>query len=214
MDGSHVALVNMFIDATKIEKYHCKQMHMIGLSVATMVSCLKPIGNFDTLTWEVYDNTPDILNLQISNNDKKRTHDYAIKLIDIDCEMLEIPAKDFSCVMTMPSSDMQHIIRDLHHVGDKIRIKSGENDLSMSATGDDASLTVSLKQSVEGCTITNIRDVPVDNSFASRYLTFFTKAASLSQWVEIYLDQSYPMTIKYNVASLGHLQFCLAPCIE
>ena len=214
MDGSHVALVNMFIDAEKIEKYYCRQTHMIGLSVSTMINCLKPIGNFDTLSWEVKDNQPDILRLRIANTEKKRTHDYDVKLIDIDCEMLEIPDKDFDCVMTIPSNDMQHTIRDLNHIGDKIRIRSNQSDLTMSAEGDDASLTVAMKQSVQGCSIQNTDHASIDNSYSSKYLMFFTKATNLSQWVEIYLCQDYPMTIKYNVASIGHLQFCLAPCID
>ena len=214
MDGSHVALVNMFIDAKKIEKYYCKQLTMIGVSITTMINCLKPIGNFDTLTWEVFENQPDILKLSIKNSEKKRVHEYQVKLIDIDCDMLEIPDKTFSCVITLPSSDMQHTVRDLNHVGEKIRIESNDKDLVMSSTGDHASLKVSLHQSVEGFVCEVNEQVPIDNTFSSKYLLFFTKAANLSNWMEVYLSPNYPMTIKYNVASIGHLQFCLAPCIE
>ena len=51
MDGAHVALVNMFIDATKIEKYECESLCIIGLNINTMINCLKPISSFDTLRW-------------------------------------------------------------------------------------------------------------------------------------------------------------------
>ena len=217
MDGAHVALVNMFIDAKKIEKYQCNGLCIIGLSINTMINCLKPISTCDTLKWEVFEDSCDVLRLSITNQEKQRVHEYDVKLIDIDCEMLDIPDKDFACVITLPSSDMQHTIRDLNHIGDKIHIQSADNDLVLSASGDSASLKISLKQSVQEMTL----DKPdqdasavINNKYASRYLLFFTKSSGLSQWTEIYLSQGYPMIIKYNVASIGYLQFCLAPCME
>jgi len=214
MDGAHVALVNMFIDASKIERFQCDTQEIIGVNVSTMIGCLKPVGSFDTLCLEVFEHQPDIMKISITNTEKKRVHQYDVKLIDIDCDMLEIPDKDFPCVITIPSTDLHHIVRDLHHIGEKIQIQSTENDLNMSTSGDQASLTVSLKQSVEGFACEISEATEINNTFSAKYMQFFSKASNLSNWVEIYLSQDYPMTIKYNVASIGHLQFCLAPCIE
>tara|TARA_B110000977_G_scaffold198304_1_gene282863 strand:+ start:1093 stop:1872 length:780 start_codon:yes stop_codon:yes gene_type:complete len=214
MDGAHVALVNMNIQGDMLERYECESLTVIGLNIATMIACLKPIGSCDTLRMEVFTDKMDIMKISITNSEKKRLYSYDVKLIDIDCDMLDIPDKQFPCVITLPSSDMQHIVRDLHCVGDKIRVESSDHDLFLSATGDHASLRVQLSQSVDGVACTNQEDTSIDNTYSAKYFSFFSKASNLSNWVEIYLSQDYPMTIKYNVASIGYLQFCLAPCIE
>jgi len=213
MDGAHVALVNMFIDGNKIEKFECETLTIIGINVSTMIACLKPVGSFDTLRLEIFDDQADMMRISITNTEKKRLHQYDIKLIDIDCDMLEIPDKDFGCVITLPSADFHHIVRDLQNIGERINIESTEADLNLSAKGDNANLRESLKQSVEGFACEVSTDGVTNNTFSAKYLQFFAKTSSLSNWVEVYLSQDYPMTIKYNVASIGHLQFCLAPCI-
>jgi len=42
----------------------------------------------------------------------------------------------------------------------------------------------------------------------------FTKCTNLSNTVDIYLKNNYPLIICYNVGSLGILKLCLAPKIN
>ncbi len=39
----------------------------------------------------------------------------------------------------------------------------------------------------------------------------FSKCTNLCQNIEIYLKNDYPIIIKYSVANLGEVKFCLAP---
>ena len=47
--------------------------------------------------------------------------------------------------------------------------------------------------------------------FNVKYLVLFTKCTNLSNTVELYLKNDYPLIIQYTVGSLGSVKLCLAP---
>ena len=57
-------------------------------------------------------------------------------------------------------------------------------------------------------------DEIVQAKFLLKYLVLFSKAYNLSNTVEIFLKNDYPMVLKYSIADLGTLKFCLAPMVE
>jgi proliferating cell nuclear antigen len=46
--------------------------------------------------------------------------------------------------------------------------------------------------------------------FSLKYLTIFTKCTNLCSNVEIYLKNSYPIILRYSIASLGEIKLCLS----
>lgn len=57
-------------------------------------------------------------------------------------------------------------------------------------------------------------DKTIEGRFSLKYLSLFCKAANLSNTIELFLRESYPLILKYNVASLGELKFCVAPKVD
>ena len=51
----------------------------------------------------------------------------------------------------------------------------------------------------------------VQGIFKLEYLVMFTKCASLCNEIEIYMRNNYPLCIKYTVATLGRIHYCLSP---
>ena len=47
--------------------------------------------------------------------------------------------------------------------------------------------------------------------FNLKYLVMFTKCTNLSNVIELYLKNDYPLIIQYSVGSLGLIKLCLAP---
>ena len=43
-----------------------------------------------------------------------------------------------------------------------------------------------------------------------KYLSIFTKCTNLSNTVEIYLKNNYPIILRYTIASLGEIKLCLS----
>lgn len=90
-----------------------------------------------------------------------------------------------------------------------------------------------------GMNISAKSEKTIEGRFSLKYLSLFCKAANLSNTIELFLKgsrrarrgvrlasrsrkvrrparptEAYPLIIKYNVASLGELRFCVAPKVD
>ena len=113
----------------------------------------------------------------------------------------------------MPSLDFQKYCRDLSIFSDTINIRSSSNGLELIAEGDFARQHVRIKQSDCGITIPK-GEITVEGKYSVKYLNLFTKSTNLSNVVELYLMNDYPLILVYHVGNLGKLQYCLAPKSE
>ena len=59
-----------------------------------------------------------------------------------------------------------------------------------------------------------IADEPVQQTFALKYLTSFTKATSLSKSVTISMGAEVPLVTEYKIEDLGYVRYYLAPKIN
>ena len=51
----------------------------------------------------------------------------------------------------------------------------------------------------------------VQGLFSLKHLLLFTKCTNLSNSIEIFIKNDYPMIIRYGVANLGEIKRCLSP---
>lgn len=72
MDSSHVALVNLFLDGPKFDRYICKKAGTIGISIITLKShFLDQVKPQDSLIWTSKENGEE-LECVWKNLEKKR----------------------------------------------------------------------------------------------------------------------------------------------
>jgi len=55
---------------------------------------------------------------------------------------------------------------------------------------------------------------PSSSSYGLQYLNSFAKGSSLSNKLNVYLSQTYPMMIEYLIEQMGSVKFYLAPKME
>ena len=53
-----------------------------------------------------------------------------------------------------------------------------------------------------------------EGKFSLKYINLFTKSTNLSNTLDIYLKNDFPLMLKYNVANLGEIIFILAAYTE
>lgn len=110
----------------------------------------------------------------------------------------------------MPSLDFQKYCRDLSIFSEVITIRSGPTGLELISDGDFAKQHVRVNQNEESMVISKGNEV-VEGVYSVKYLNLFTKSTNLSNVVELYLMNNYPLILVYYVGNLGKLQYCLAP---
>ena len=174
------------------------------------------MGNSDTLTLFVKENSESKLGIRLENNEKKMKTQYELNLMDLDEGNMSIPPAEFNSVISMPSVDFQKICRDMHNLSDNMEIQSIGHELQFSCKGDFASQETVLGETNSGMTyaVNERPDEVIQGMFALKHLVLFSKCTNLCPSIEMYLKNDYPLIIKYLVASLGEIKLCLAPKID
>jgi proliferating cell nuclear antigen len=220
MDRSLMILVYLFLDAKNFEEYHLSvDKCVIAVNMFHLFKIINTIDTSDTLTMYIteedynYGNVK-YLSFKFENGDIHQCRTYRLRLIDPVETELEIPADvRYSSIINMPSSDFQKIIRDLSPFSNCLEIKSVGNELIFSANGTFASVQIKRSESEHNMKFTQKDDpVFVNQGFYSlKYLGYVIKCTNLCANCEIYLSNTKPIIIAYNVASLGEIKLCLAP---
>lgn len=214
MDTTHVVLVHLKLEADKFEKYYCEKKMYVGINMIKLQMLIKTIANGDILTLFVEKNDPNNLGIRIENSEKNVLTTYRLSMLDINAIEYEIPPINVLTIITMPSTDLQKIVRDMHNLSDNIEIRYVEDQLRFSCSSDfvnqetilgtDKNSNLSVLKNEE-----NNHEI-IQGIYSSKYLSMFTKCTNLHNVVEIYLKNNFPLILKYNVASLGVIKLCLA----
>jgi proliferating cell nuclear antigen len=175
---------------------------------------IKTITNGDILTLFIEEEDTNNLGIRIENSEKKVRTTYKLSMLDINAVEYEIPPVDFPTIITMPSVDLQKIIRDMHNLADNIEIRYVENQLRFSCKGDfvkqETVLGTDKNQNLTVAVNNQKNHEIIQGIYSSKYLSMFTKCTNLYNMVEVYLKNNFPLILKYNVASLGEIKLCLA----
>ena len=214
MDGNHVSLVSLKLESQNFEHYECSNTFKIGLNILNFYKLIKIVGNNDTISLSITTSDPTEMRIIIENTEKNSITQFDLKLLDIDDEELSIPDSEFETIITMPSSDFQRYCRDMVILGDTIIIESIGEKLVLKCQGDFATQKTEIHSSSNNSQFSQTSSNDVSGRFSLKYLNLFTKCTNLCSIVELYLKNDYPILIKYSVASLGSILFCLAPKMD
>lgn len=211
MDGSHVALIHMKLNAEKFEEYQCDEKVNVGVCISSMFKLIKTVSNSDTVSMFITKENPNELGIKIENADRNSSTTFMLKLLDIDSDDLNIPDVDINCIVTMPSNDFQRMCRDMLNIGDIVTITSNEEGLTFKCEGDFATQETIIGETMHGLSFYKKDDMEISGKYALKYINLFTKSTNLCNTIELYLKPNYPLILKYSVANLGEIRFCLAP---
>lgn len=213
MDSSRTVLVHLKLQADKFESYVCKEKKVLGISMINLFRVIKTMNNNDTLTLFLEKEKDSVLGIKIENSEKNTTSTFYLNLMDLHVDNIQIPSVEFESVITMPSTDFQKIIRDMHNYADLIDIKSVEDHLIFSCKGDFCSQETIIGETQTGMNFAKNKkpDEIIQGEFALKHLVLFGKCTNLCNSIQMFLKNDYPLVIKYTVASLGEIKLCLAP---
>jgi proliferating cell nuclear antigen len=213
MDASHTVLVHLKLESNNFETFYSPEKITLGISMLNFFKLIKTLGNNDTLSLSVEKDDPNKLGIKIENGEKNSVTRYKLNLMDLPEDPISVPPATFESVITMPSVDFQKLCRDMHNISDYLEIRSVGNQLIFNCKGDIGTAEHVIGENNSGMAFikNNNPEEIVQGVFALKHLVMFTKCTNLSNQVEIYLKNDYPLIISYGVASLGNIKLCLAP---
>lgn len=207
MDASHVSLCVLQLNKEGFNEYTCDSPKNVGVSLSNMSRIFKCTSSDDDL--EIQVNDTDKMKLHFKG--PARSSEFEMRLMEIDAEYLQIPEVEYECVVTMPSSEFQKMVKDVAVMGDTCSIEVNKEGMTFSADGDIGQAKFQpLDNESIGIEMTSLTKC----KFANKYLQMFTKASPLCKQVVLRMSADNPMCIEYEIPGLGVLKYYLAPKIE
>lgn len=207
-DVARVTLAYVKLSAENFEEYSCPSEVVVGINVINTFKLLKSITNTDILS---ITNTDENLVITVSNDGKKCTSTFNIKLLDLNEDILEIPEEGGGCAsdhhmeIVLPSVEFQKIVRDMSNIGSELFIRRTSNTVEFKCEGDFADKQTMIEQPDD------IGTASISGTFSLKYLSMFTKATILCPIVQIVQESDdAPVMFKYTIANLGELRFYLS----
>lgn len=220
MDGSHIVLVHLHLEASKFESFFCKERTCIGVNMMQLHKLIRSINNNDSLTLFMESGDMNHLGIKIENSQKGQKTMFRLNLLDLDYSRISIDPVEFASVITLPSTDFQKIVRDMNNLAEFVEIKNIQNQLIFQCHGEfcvqETVMTDSDAGGVPGGNHSIQPKTPgsdeiIQGVFSLKYLVLFSKCTNLCNTVQLFLRNDYPLIIVYQVASLGEIKLALAP---
>ena len=204
MDSSHISLIVIELSAEKhFSLYEIEDDVLVGLSVSSLLKILKCVDSkFDLTISQKTDS--DVLDIILKSLDRKL--DFKLKLMDIECESMEIPEQEYQAKVQLDSAEFYRSMKDLSNFGDVCTITCSEeskNGIVFSAEGE---------MGVADFEFSNISSELAESislKFSTRYLVLFAQAASVNKSFLVKLSSDAPLVLDYD-----EIKFFLAPKIE
>ena len=209
LDPGRVGMVHLIIN--NLEYYHCETELYVGVYIQYMYKLLRSVTTSHHLEWRVYKSEPNVLEIVISNPEKRTFTTHRLKTLDLDVEDVIIPHVTFEYVISMPSSDLQKYIKELSNVSNTVTVRGTGKDIEFAASGDlgETCITVSPTPSGLNWVHKNPQDELFEGKYFIKYLEKFVKT-QVDSTVELYIKSKYPLILRYNM-TIGSIRFCVSP---
>ncbi|EZG58885.1 proliferating cell nuclear antigen PCNA [Gregarina niphandrodes] len=213
MDTSHVALVMLCLKSGAFDHYQCSRSRSLGLNMIQVSKIFKLCGNEDQV---IIRNVDDQDRVSFVFESYDRVADFELRLMQFDQDHLGVPETEFSATVSMPSKLFAKNITDLQTFSDTIGLEVTPKTIKFSAREDFGAANTLLKARSDGVDI-QCDESSVQLNFASRYLGYFAKAATLADNVRFRISPGQPLEVQYNLNDdphVGYIKFYLAPKMD
>jgi proliferating cell nuclear antigen PCNA len=209
VDPTKTVLISMKLDAKQFHSYICNDKKIVlGINLPIMNKLFKTIDKEDILTMYYAKDDKEHINIQVENPEKgKRTNDQ-IKLLDLDTTHIDLPKIVCDAVITMSAAEFHKICREMYSFGEYVDIRCTANSIEFKCTGDAVNRSISYTKG-------NLVNIVVKNNkivqgiYELKHIVLFTKCANLCDEIQIFMNNNFPLIIRYTIATLGKLWLCI-----
>ena len=161
----------------------------------------------------------DKLNVQFSNPDAETNKNvfnkqFEIPLLDIQTELMEIPATEHQAEFTMPCITFASLINQLKHFGDTMRVICCEDAITLE------SFSIDLGKMSVNVSIDDLEEFAIEEGkkmelgFSLKYLHDICLYQKICKNIFIGISENSPLKASYMLDDEASLSFYLAPKID
>ena len=209
MDSAHIALSNIFLDATDCECYHVKEGITIGLDMLRMSKILAMANPDDSCELFIKSDEDASLSILLESPNSFKKGLFEIPLLEIEMEFLNIPETIYKNEIKISASEIPSAIREMSFLGDVVTITVDNNRFSISIQGDHGKGVRTW--SGDCLTIRSDLDEKFSQPFPIKYLLLALKAATTTQTLILEISDNCPLRIRCMFGKNSHIINFVAP---
>ncbi|AKR14185.1 proliferating cell nuclear antigen [Dasychira pudibunda nucleopolyhedrovirus] len=201
LDAERVALADLRLRRAGFARYACERKLSFSVPVRGLVKIVRTADPSAPLTMRVAARDDRV---RLAYETARRAVSCTLAQISLDADRLGVPDKEYTCVLAVPSAELTRACADLARLGaTTVEMSSGATGLSFAAHADDGvRVRVLLRGSPQR---------PLTQAFACCYLNKLARASALSETVDVCMDASMPLRLRFRLGPLGALDLYLAP---
>lgn len=216
LNNTETSFIHVNLNAEGFESYYCERTEenplILGIHTDNIFKIMKTIKHDETLSFSVTKKNPYNLFIRKENVARNSIHVFKLQLHEIPHHSYDIPSEiEMQTTIVMSSIDFQKMCKDYHGLGaKKLEIKNTGNQLFFSSSGDFSSFEATIGNSTNTAVENRDGESIIQGTYDLKYLLLFSKASNLSNIVEIYLKNDYPLIMNYKIGTLGDLKFIVS----
>jgi proliferating cell nuclear antigen len=215
MDNTKMILIHVKLYADRFEHYECVAPINIGINMLNFYKIIKMIDARDILTLFIHEDQPDKLGIIMENTGRGIRTVYYLNLLELTPNNYTIPQIETQTHISFLSTDFQKYIRNMYAItdGGALDIKIIGNSVVLSCSGDYCNVEATMvnDDGLENeMRIYNQNDDEIiQGEYSLKNLNKFIKCTPLSNTVILYMNNDFPLIVKYDIASLGEIKLIL-----
>ena len=223
MDSSQVTLAELKITPEWFNEFETDRGYVLGLHCATffkVIQCIEDTEQKMTLTYD----DGDYLKIAIESDAKTLVNKYfELPLIEMDCDMLEIPDVEYDVDMEISSQSISNYINQLMIFDEEFKITCSQDKIHMNSKSESGSLKIEMSE--DSILLYAIDDEmeSIEQNFSLTYVKNICAFSKITKAVVINLKEQTPMRFHQSLDedevdlfsdSKNYIRFYLAPKME
>lgn len=216
MDSARVSVFELILPSTWFDSYilTSNEPITVGLNVTMLFKILNTREKIQEILIKYSSTDSDKLFFEFTCNNKsvfdKR---FELPLMEIDCELMQIPDTNSDADLSINSTVFANLITQLKLFGETIEIQCNEDKITLNSISQETGkMTVDIGiDDITAFSITEGENMKL--SFAINMLHNICMYNKISKEIDIYLMANYPMKLVYNLGDNASYTFYLAPKI-
>ena len=146
-----------------MEAYRCDSTYTLGINTQYFHRFLKNVSGHELLEINYDETDPDNLSMAI-RNPETGSRRVKMRLLHLeDGDLAGMPDADYSMILTMPSNDLQRIIREMLPNGETVRITcskvNGERQVTFTTSGEAGDIACDLNLEMDRMEVEQFEDI-------------------------------------------------------
>ena len=219
MDASKISVFELFLPAKWFNNYDLENNTAVTIGISTSILCrvlnTRSKGQSISLS---FDSEGDKINIEFQSNIKGvYNKEFALPLMDIESDLMEIPEMDSSASIVLPSQTFAETVKHMKTFGDTMEISCSDDAVVISAsTSENGQMNINISAN-DLVSYEIVENESLKASYALHVLYNITLYQKIASNIELHLSEGTPLKMIYRIDSEieeAKMQFFLAPKID